>query len=65
DIAAVELNEAFAAQSLACIRAWDIDPSIVNAWGGAISIGHPLGASGLRILGTVARRLQESGDRYG
>jgi len=65
DIAAVELNEAFAAQSLACIRAWDIDESIVNAWGGAISIGHPLGASGLRILGTLARRLQESGERYG
>ncbi|MFJ2146429.1 thiolase family protein [Arthrobacter sp. MYb222] len=65
DIAAVELNEAFAAQSLACIRAWDIDPAIVNAWGGAISIGHPLGASGLRILGTVARRLAESGERYG
>lgn len=65
DIAAVELNEAFAAQSLACIRAWDIDESIVNAWGGAIAIGHPLGASGLRILGTLARRLQESGERYG
>lgn len=65
DIAAVELNEAFAAQSLACIRAWDIDQGIVNAWGGAISIGHPLGASGLRILGTVARRLAESGERYG
>lgn len=65
DIAAVELNEAFAAQSLACLRAWDIDPDIVNAWGGAIAIGHPLGASGLRILGTLARRLQESGQRYG
>lgn len=65
DIAAVELNEAFAAQSLACIRAWDIDESIVNAWGGAIAIGHPLGASGLRILGTLARRLQESGERFG
>lgn len=65
DIAAVELNEAFAAQSLACVRAWDIDESIVNAWGGAIAIGHPLGASGLRILGTLARRLQESGQRYG
>jgi len=65
DIAAVELNEAFAAQSLACLRAWDIDPGIVNAWGGAIAIGHPLGASGLRILGTLARRLQESGQRYG
>lgn len=65
DIAAVELNEAFAAQSLACIRAWEVDESIVNAWGGAIAIGHPLGASGLRILGTLARRLQESGERYG
>ncbi len=65
DVAAVELNEAFAAQSLACIRAWDIDESIVNAWGGAIAIGHPLGASGLRILGTLARRLQESGERFG
>lgn len=65
DIAAVELNEAFAAQSLACVRAWDIDESIVNAWGGAIAIGHPLGASGLRILGTLARRLAESGQRYG
>jgi len=65
DIAAVELNEAFAAQSLACIRAWDIDPAIVNAWGGAIAIGHPLGASGLRILGTLARRLEEDNQRYG
>ena len=65
DIAAVELNEAFAAQSLACVRAWGIDESIVNAWGGAIAIGHPLGASGLRILGTLARRLAESGQRYG
>lgn len=65
DIAAVELNEAFAAQSLACVRAWEIDESIVNAWGGAIAIGHPLGASGLRILGTLARRLAESGQRYG
>ena len=65
EIAAVELNEAFAAQSLACVRAWDIDEAIVNAWGGAIAIGHPLGASGLRILGTLARRLQESGERYG
>jgi acetyl-CoA acetyltransferase family protein len=65
DVAAVELNEAFAAQSLACVKQWDIDEGIVNAWGGAIAIGHPLGASGLRVLGTLARRLQESGDRYG
>jgi acetyl-CoA acyltransferase len=65
DVAAVELNEAFAAQSLACIDAWDIDPAIVNAWGGAVAIGHPLGASGIRILGTLARRLQASGERWG
>lgn len=65
DVDAVELNEAFAAQSLACVRAWDIDGQIVNAWGGALAIGHPLGASGLRILGTLARRLQEKNQRWG
>jgi acetyl-CoA C-acetyltransferase len=65
DVAAVELNEAFAAQSLACLDAWDIDPEIVNRHGGAIAIGHPLGASGGRILGTLARSLQRSGDRWG
>jgi acetyl-CoA acyltransferase len=65
DVAAVELNEAFAVQSLACIDAWSIDPEIVNAQGGAIAIGHPLGASGGRILGTLAHRLRESGERWG
>src|SRR5699024_8257127 len=65
DVAAVELNEAFAVQSLACIDAWGIDPDIVNAWGGAIAIGHPLGASGGRILGTLAYRLRDSGARWG
>ena len=65
DVAAVELNEAFAAQSLACLRQWGVDQSIVNQWGGAIAIGHPLGASGTRVLGTLARRLQESGQRWG
>ena len=65
DVGAVELNEAFAAQSLACIRAWDIDPDLVNAHGGAIAIGHPLGASGTRILGTLARSLCASGQRWG
>lgn len=64
-IDAVELNEAFAAQALACVDAWDIDEEIVNAWGGAIAIGHPLGASGLRVLGTLAARLKASGGRYG
>ncbi|MEP9362686.1 thiolase family protein [Nocardioides sp. CN2-186] len=65
DVSAIELNEAFAVQSLACVDAWKVDPEIVNAKGGAIAIGHPLGASGGRILGTLAARLQESGDRYG
>ena len=65
DVAAVELNEAFAVQSLACVDAWKVDPEIVNAWGGAIAIGHPLGASGGRILGTLAHRLRASGDRWG
>ena len=65
DVSAVELNEAFAVQSLACIDAWGIDPGIVNAKGGAIAIGHPLGASGGRIVGTLAARLRESGDQWG
>jgi len=65
EVAAVELNEAFAVQSIACVDAWGIDPAIVNAKGGAIAIGHPLGASGGRILGTLAARLRESGERWG
>ena len=65
DVTAVELNEAFAVQSLACVDAWGIDPDIVNAKGGAIAIGHPLGASGGRILGTLAHRLRDSGERWG
>ena len=65
DVSAVELNEAFAVQSLACIDGWRIDPEIVNAKGGAIAMGHPLGASGARILGTLAHRLRDDGGRYG
>ncbi len=65
DVDAVELNEAFAAQALACVDAWGIDPEVVNRHGGAIAIGHPLGASGVRILGTLARSLQVSGGRWG
>jgi acetyl-CoA acetyltransferase len=56
---------AFAVQSLACVDAWGIDPEIVNSHGGAIALGHPLGASGGRVLGTLAKRLTESGGRYG
>jgi acetyl-CoA acyltransferase len=65
DVGAVELNEAFAVQSLACVDAWKIDPEIVNTRGGAIALGHPLGASGGRILGTLAKVLREGGHRWG
>ncbi len=65
DLGAVELNEAFAVQALACVDAWAVDPEIVNSRGGAIAIGHPLGASGTRVLGTLAHRLRESGERWG
>lgn len=66
DLAAVELNEAFASQSLACLRQWpELDPEIVNPRGGAIAIGHPLGASGARIVGRLAHELQARGGGYG
>jgi acetyl-CoA acyltransferase len=65
EVGAVELNEAFAVQVLACIDAWGVDPEIVNMRGGAIAIGHPLGASGGRILGTLAKVLREGGHRWG
>jgi acetyl-CoA acyltransferase len=65
EVGALELNEAFAVQSLACIDAWGIDPQIVNVRGGAIAIGHPLGASGGRILGTLAKVLRDGGHRWG
>jgi acetyl-CoA acetyltransferase family protein len=65
DVGAVELNEAFAVQSLACIDAWGVDPAIVNTMGGAIAIGHPLGASGARVLGTLAKVLVERRERWG
>jgi acetyl-CoA acetyltransferase family protein len=65
DVGAVELNEAFAVQSLACLDAWKIDPGIVNTRGGAIAIGHPLGASGARVLSTLAKVLVERRERWG
>ena len=66
EIAAVELNEAFASQSLACLACWpDLDPELVNVRGGAIAIGHPLGASGTRILGRLAHELRARGGGYG
>lgn len=65
DIGCVELNEAFASQALACVEAWNVDPLIVNRSGGAIAIGHPLGASGTRLLGTLAKQLTVDGIRWG
>ncbi|MEU8198277.1 thiolase family protein [Microbispora amethystogenes] len=62
DLASVELNEAFAAQVLACLGEWkDLDPEVVNPQGGAIAIGHPLGCSGARLAGTLAHRLSRTG----
>lgn len=65
DLGAVELNEAFASQSLACIRRLGVDPEIVNADGGAIALGHPLGSSGSRLLVTLLGRMERDGARYG
>jgi acetyl-CoA C-acetyltransferase len=61
----VELNEAFAAQSLAVIDELGLDPERVNVDGGAIAIGHPLGMSGARILGHLVHTLRKRGGRYG
>lgn len=65
DLGMVELNEAFASQSLACIRDLDLNPEIINMNGGAIAIGHPLGASGARICGHLALELTRKKIRYG
>jgi len=66
DVDVVELNEAFASQSLACMAGWpELDPEKVNIRGGAIAIGHPLGASGARILGRLAHELRSRGGGYG
>jgi acetyl-CoA acetyltransferase len=65
DLDLIELNEAFAAQSIACIRDLDLDPAKVNVSGGAIALGHPLGASGARILTTLVHGLWRTKGRYG
>ncbi len=65
DIDIWELNEAFASQALACINTLGMDESRVNLDGGAIALGHPLGATGARITGKVAALLQREGKRYG
>ncbi len=61
----VELNEAFASQSLACIKELDLDPDKVNVNGGAIALGHPLGCSGARIMTTLIHEMKRRGSRYG
>jgi acetyl-CoA acetyltransferase len=61
----VEINEAFAAQAVACIRLLGLDADRVNVNGGAIAIGHPLGASGARILTTLVHEMGRRGSRYG
>jgi 3-oxoadipyl-CoA thiolase len=65
DIDRIELNEAFASQSVACIRELGFNPAKVNPDGGAIAIGHPLGASGGRLVATLVHGLRRSGGRYG
>ncbi len=66
DLDVMELNEAFAAQALGCLAAWpELDPAVVNPRGGAIAIGHPLGASGARLAGAVAHQLAAAGSGTG
>jgi 3-oxoadipyl-CoA thiolase len=65
DIDLIELNEAFAAQSLACIKELGLDRAKVNVNGGAIALGHPLGCSGARILTTLVHEMNRTGARYG
>lgn len=60
-----EINEAFAAQTLACAKALDLDRAKLNIWGGAIALGHPLGASGVRISLTLAHQLKAEGKKWG
>ncbi|MFD4502863.1 thiolase family protein [Streptomyces sp. NPDC058457] len=66
DLSVLELNEAFAAQVLGCVAEWpEFDPAILNPQGGAIALGHPLGASGARLAGTVAHQLARRGSGTG
>ena len=65
DIDLVELNEAFAAQVIACLRELPIDPERLNVNGGAIALGHPLGCTGARLATTLLYELRRRGGRYG
>jgi acetyl-CoA acetyltransferase family protein len=65
DLKLAELNEAFAAQAVACVQELKLDPELVNVNGGAIALGHPLGCSGARILTTLIHELRRRGGGYG
>ena len=65
DIDLYEINEAFASQMLGCVRGLEIDPAKVNVHGGAIALGHPIGASGARVLVTLLHAMERRGDRLG
>jgi acetyl-CoA acetyltransferase family protein len=65
DLGLIELNEAFASQSLACMNDLGLNPSLVNVNGGAISIGHPLGCSGVRISTTLIHEMKRRQVKYG
>ena len=65
DLDVIEMNEAFAVQVLACCRELGIDPEVLNRDGGAIALGHPLGATGARLVGKAAQLLKRDGGRYG
>jgi acetyl-CoA acetyltransferase family protein len=65
DLDLIELNEAFAAQAIACTRGLDLDPARVNVSGGAIALGHPIGASGARILATLVWAMKRRGAKRG
>jgi acetyl-CoA acetyltransferase len=66
DVGLIELNEAFAVQSLAVLEDLDVDPEIVNVNGGAIAIGHPLGCSGARLVTTLVHEMKNRGNvKYG
>ncbi|MBN9166605.1 MAG: 3-oxoadipyl-CoA thiolase, partial [Myxococcales bacterium] len=65
DLDLVELNEAFAAQSIACIRGLELDPERVNVRGGAIALGHPIGSSGCRILVTLLHAMRAKNAKRG
>lgn len=65
DIGLIELNEAFAAQSLAVIREWDIPLEKINVNGGAIALGHPIGATGAILMTKLLYELERRGEKYG